>query len=369
MLLADCVLAQNSYKVISTTNLNVRSAPELKAKVLGVLKPNDIVSVLSISNGWAELLFDGVTGYASSRFLQIVEQDNFTHSVDTSFNVRVVYDVISTSRLNVRSQPSTNSRVLGTLAPGYRIEGGEEHGEWLRFDYEGVKAYTSLKYLKREDVVEQIVREDIKEVVEEAVVEVPIAVEDPIEQKVPNYKKKLNFLNSQSLFRISSLSSNTFDVFLSGRVGIGLSSYNWKNGSVSPTVGVSVDALTQVYCKSLANMYMEASVGYDFVGAAELPMHYLTIAAVPLGYYYDYKKLRFVGGCGAYAGIPLSTMKYVGLSKVDVGLSVSLAVEYNLVSLGIEYNQGFINVATPDVKLNNWSLMAKIACKIISFNK
>ena len=205
--------------------------------------------------------------------------------------------------------------------------------------------------------------------VEEAVVEVPIAVEDPIEQKVPNYKKKLNFLNSQSLFRISSLSSNTFDVFLSGRVGIGLSSYNWKNGSVSPTVGVSVDALTQVYCKSLANMYMEASVGYDFVGAAELPMHYLTIAAVPLGYYYDYKKLRFVGGCGAYAGIPLSTMKYVGLSKVDVGLSVSLAVEYNLVSLGIEYNQGFINVATPDVKLNNWSLMAKIACKIISFNK
>lgn len=150
---------------------------------------------------------------------------------------------------------------------------------------------------------------------------------------------------------------------------MGISSFIWKGGEVNGKAGVSLDAVAQAYWKSIAELYMEASLGYSFKGAAKLPMHYLNIGLSPFGYYYDYNDLRFVGNCGFYFGVPLSSLEYVGLSKFDLGASVTASVEYNLLSFGLEFNHGFINIATPDVKLNNWGLMAKLTCKIISLNK
>lgn len=141
--------AQTLYEVISSANLNVRSAADLKADVIGVLKPGEHVHVHSISGDWAELIFNFDKGYSAIRFLQIVEQVEDSQPIDSNVIVMVVYEVVSTSRLNVRNKPSAQSQVLGSLAPGSKIEGGEEIGEWLKFDYEGTEAYTSLKFLKK----------------------------------------------------------------------------------------------------------------------------------------------------------------------------------------------------------------------------
>lgn len=370
LVLISCVIsAQSKYEVISSTSLNVRSAPDPKAKVIGSLKPGEMVQVSSISDGWAEIAFMSQSGYAASRFLKMVEVPEETIQSDSIVR-RVVYDVASTSRLNVRNKPSTQSQVLGSLSPGYRIEGGEEIGDWLKFSYEGTEAYVSLKFLRREEIIEQIIVEVVEEE-PEAVVEEPVVVEEIVEMETPKKREMRlpDFMKADCLVEKPCLVSDKFDLFLSGRVGLGLSSYTWKTGDVNGKMGLSLDAVAQMYWKESRAYYMEASVGYAFKGAAKLPMHYLNVGVAPLGYYYDYNDLRFVGSGGLYLGIPLSSLEYVDLSKLDIGMSLGAAVEYNLLSFGLEFNHGFMNISTPDVKLNNWSLMAKITCKIISFNK
>lgn len=370
LVLISCVMsAQSKYEVISSTNLNVRSAPDAKAKVVGSLKPGEIVWVSSISDGWAEIAFMNKSGYAVSRFLKVAEVQEETIQSDSIVR-RFVYEVASTSRLNVRNRPSTQSQILGSLPPGYIIEAGEETGDWLKFSYNGTEAYVSLKFLRHEEIVEQIIVESVQDE-PESVVEEPVLVEENVEiEASKNLEIKLpDFMKATCLIEKPCLLSDKFDLFMAGRVGFGLSSYTWTEGDVNGKMGLSLGAVAQMYWKENRTYYMEASVGYAVRGAAKLPMHYLSIGVAPFGYYYDYNDFRLVGSGGLYFGIPLSALEYVDLSKLDIGVSLGAAVEYNLLSFGLEFDHGFVNISTTDVKLYNWSLMAKITCKIISFNK
>ncbi|MDO5017733.1 MAG: cell wall-binding repeat-containing protein [Lagierella massiliensis] len=55
------------------------------------------------------------------------------------------------STLNVRQQPGTSSRVLGTLAKGDKIS-GYVVGDWLRISYKGVTAYVSNSYISDTEI-------------------------------------------------------------------------------------------------------------------------------------------------------------------------------------------------------------------------
>lgn len=350
------------YKVVSSKNLNVRSAPDTQAEVIGVLKPEEIVQVISAYDGWAEFMFFGRHGYSSLNYLQKVE-DDIVRPVREDRIVKVVYEVISSSSLNVRSSPSTQSPVIGSLASGTIIEVGEEVEGWLKFNHNGMEAYSSLKYLRRIEIVEQLAQDVEDE--EPVVANESNAYVEPEEITVHESKSILEY---DSLFEKTCFSSDLFDVYLTGHLGLGLSSYTWSDGEVNGKLGMSFDAVGQIYWKDFANLYMDASIGYAYKGAAKLPLHYLNIGLTPLGYYYDYKDFRFVGNVGLYLGIPLSSLRHVETSKFDFGISVELSAEYNLFSLGVEFNYGFINVAVPYVHLHNWGVMAKLGCKILSFN-
>ena len=68
---------QREYVIPQTTKyyctarsvLNVRSAPSQNARVIGVLKPNQIVDVYEITNGFAKIKYNGSDGYASIKYL------------------------------------------------------------------------------------------------------------------------------------------------------------------------------------------------------------------------------------------------------------------------------------------------------------
>ena len=366
LVFSDLMYAQTIYEVTSSKNLNVRSAPNSQAGVLGVLKPGERIQVISTSNGWAEFMFLNKYGYSSLNYLQVVKENNLRQDIDKDLIIKVVYEVISKSSLNVRSRPSTQSTIIGSLTPGFRIEDGEEIDGWLKFKYNGEVAYSSLKYFRREEIIEQIVQEVEDE--ESVVINEPVFEEDREEIVVHKKKSLPKFMSYDSLFDKQCFSSDLIDVFLTGHLGLGLTSYTWEGGDVNGKLGMSIDAVGQIYWKDFANLYMDVSVGYAYKGAAKLPLHYLNVGLTPLGYYYDYKDFRFVGDGGLYLGIPLSSLKYVENPKFDFGLSLGITAEYNLFSLGVEFNYGFINIAVPYVHLHNWGLMAKLGCKILSFN-
>lgn len=57
----------------------------------------------------------------------------------------------TTTRLNVRTEPSTSAGKLGTLAAGTVVEYVRTDGEWTVITFEGREAYVSSQYLSAED--------------------------------------------------------------------------------------------------------------------------------------------------------------------------------------------------------------------------
>lgn len=68
--ITNYAIGQETYEVVSTSMLNVRSKPTTKSVVLGKLKANDEVKVYSIANSWAEIIYKNKRAYVSSRYLR-----------------------------------------------------------------------------------------------------------------------------------------------------------------------------------------------------------------------------------------------------------------------------------------------------------
>uniref|UniRef100_UPI0022E8E715 N-acetylglucosaminidase n=1 Tax=Paraclostridium sordellii TaxID=1505 RepID=UPI0022E8E715 len=60
---------QTKTKVVTATSLNVRSGPSTGHGIIGSLKNNEKVEVISESNGWSKIKYNGKEGYVSSTYL------------------------------------------------------------------------------------------------------------------------------------------------------------------------------------------------------------------------------------------------------------------------------------------------------------
>lgn len=61
--------AQEQYRVVSRTQLNVRSGPGTDYSVIGSLAPRSIVSVTATRGNWSAIAYQGRTGYVASRYI------------------------------------------------------------------------------------------------------------------------------------------------------------------------------------------------------------------------------------------------------------------------------------------------------------
>ncbi len=62
-------MAENNYKVTSSSRLNVRKAPSTSGQILGTFESSQQIEVLDIDNGWAKVKFNGKTGYVSAKYI------------------------------------------------------------------------------------------------------------------------------------------------------------------------------------------------------------------------------------------------------------------------------------------------------------
>lgn len=63
------VFAENNYRVISSSRLNVRKAASTSAAILGTFNSGQEIEVISVNNGWAKVKFNGKTGYVSDKYI------------------------------------------------------------------------------------------------------------------------------------------------------------------------------------------------------------------------------------------------------------------------------------------------------------
>ena len=129
--------ASTITKYVTASSLNVRSGPSTSSSILGSLSKGTSVQVISESNGWAKIKYNGSTGYVSNKYLS--SNSPTTESTTTKY--------VTASSLNVRSGPSTSSSILGSLSKGTSVQVISESNGWAKIKYNGSTGYVSSKYL------------------------------------------------------------------------------------------------------------------------------------------------------------------------------------------------------------------------------
>ena len=138
-------------KVVTATSLNVRSGPSTSNGVIGSLKQNDKVEVISESNGWSKVKFSGKEGYVSSTYLKDADGGNTGGGSENPNPTPGKTKVVTATSLNVRSGPSTSNGVIGSLKQNDKVEVISESNGWSKIKFNGKEGYVSSTYLKDAD--------------------------------------------------------------------------------------------------------------------------------------------------------------------------------------------------------------------------
>ncbi|MDB2060789.1 SH3 domain-containing protein [Clostridium perfringens] len=132
--------------------LNMRSGPGSNYGVIGTLRNNDEVEIIKEVDGWYEIKFNGKSGYVSSQYIKVVDNEsNEEKPVEpekpsVSVNKQGVVKV--NSALNMRSGPGSNYGVIGTLRNNDEVEIIKEVDGWYEIKFNGKIGYVSSQYIK-----------------------------------------------------------------------------------------------------------------------------------------------------------------------------------------------------------------------------
>ena len=116
----------------------VYNAPNTESAVLGSYPKGAKVEILQEKGGWGRT----VKGWVDLRYVKL---DSSTAPATTT--VTNGMGTVTASILNIRSEASTNGKILGTFQKGHRIEILQTTGNWGRT----VSGWVSLSYVKMDD--------------------------------------------------------------------------------------------------------------------------------------------------------------------------------------------------------------------------
>ncbi|WP_432422528.1 SH3 domain-containing protein [Thermoanaerobacterium thermosaccharolyticum] len=132
---------QYDYGIVTVSALNVRAGASTSSKVIGVLHAGNIVNLISESNGWYQIDYNGKSGFIYGKYVAITS--------DLS-NVTVVKAVKVTARsgLNVRVNSSTAAIKIGAVPYGAELKVVGEYNGWYQIQYNGGYGFVYAKYTK-----------------------------------------------------------------------------------------------------------------------------------------------------------------------------------------------------------------------------
>jgi SH3-like domain-containing protein len=141
------VIAGIDYDKLVMANVleavNIREEPSEDSAILGKLYKDCGGEIIERIDGWTKLKTGEVTGYVNDEYLLFGPE-----AVDLAAAVENYTGTSTTSCLRVRTEPGEDSKVLGLLAEGDKIEVIGEQGDWVRAVYsDGTECYIAAQYV------------------------------------------------------------------------------------------------------------------------------------------------------------------------------------------------------------------------------
>lgn len=122
----------------TTTALNLRSDASTSGKILTTMPGGAPLVVVSQSNGWCKVIYNGTEGYASADYLRM------SSSLSANFGT----GTITGSNVRMRSAAGTYGSILGTYNAGTQMSVTGVDGNWYAVSYNGKNGYVCADYMK-----------------------------------------------------------------------------------------------------------------------------------------------------------------------------------------------------------------------------
>jgi N-acetylmuramoyl-L-alanine amidase len=111
--------------------LNVRNQPSTSSTVVGKLSKGQTITIYSQKGNWLEIQFDNQKAWVSADYVQTEGTTVNEDKPPSGFT-----GVVTASSLNVRSNYSLNSSIVGKITKGQRFSIIEENNNWIKIEYQ-----------------------------------------------------------------------------------------------------------------------------------------------------------------------------------------------------------------------------------------
>lgn len=137
---------------VTASVLNVRSGAGTGYRLLFTLNRGSKVTILSESNGWMNISFNGSKGWVTRDFIKKVTTASTGTGTNTSTPTTPATGsktyVVSGDYVNVRSGPSTSNQIINTLAAGTSIQVLQTSNGWSKVSYATGTGWMSSQYIR-----------------------------------------------------------------------------------------------------------------------------------------------------------------------------------------------------------------------------
>ncbi|MCI2778657.1 SH3 domain-containing protein [Clostridium perfringens] len=211
-------LNQDNVGLISANQLNVRTSPNENGQVIGTLHKNDKISVLDKSiDGWYKIDFNGRRAYVSSKYVNLISYKNNEVKKEVKKEpIEGTGKVNITTALNVRQASTSNSRIVGSLKGGEKVNIISESNGFYKIEFNNSYGYVYSKYISKDGKSENVQAVKQEEVKKEAKVTpkaapVVLAARSLNKTGIVNVSSSLNVRSGASTSSkvIGSLSGNS----------------------------------------------------------------------------------------------------------------------------------------------------------------
>ncbi|QWG32080.1 peptidase M24 [Bacillus mycoides] len=136
------VQPKNQY-IVNANALNVRSEPNTESSILDILPNGQFITIQGEQGDWYKILHNGQIGYVQKIFVS-----NGSTPLVKGVTVQGSPSyTVATPKLNVRSNASTSSTLLGSLQNGTQVQVVETVGTWYKIRFGTGYGYVAKHYV------------------------------------------------------------------------------------------------------------------------------------------------------------------------------------------------------------------------------
>ena len=127
--------------------------PLINSKIITKLSKDKQVIIEQIRNNWAYINVEGMVGWTRLDSLKAKDQENVPAQTDNKENTtlnKTAY--ISSTGINFREEPNTDSKVLKVFSQNAKITILEEQGTWYKIKHNDQEGYVLKEYVSNKKV-------------------------------------------------------------------------------------------------------------------------------------------------------------------------------------------------------------------------